>query len=211
MEVKSSPHPDEEWKTCISTALWVAHSLFERGKTSGSSANMSFKWGDDIYITASGSCFGTLSEEDFVRLEPNGMVQSGRRPSKEYPMHLLCYNKSPSVRAVIHTHGPYAALWSCKKEVPGAPVIPALTPYLGIKVGSVALVPYAPPGSQALFQNFAQCCPQADAFLLKNHGGVVTGQDMMDAFSKIEELEESAKIAFLAQFLPGGADMLPAP
>ena len=38
----------------LKTAVWIAHSLFERGKASGSSANMSFKEKDHIYITGSG-------------------------------------------------------------------------------------------------------------------------------------------------------------
>ena len=33
---------DEILKKKLEDAVWVAHSLFERGKTSGSSANMSF-------------------------------------------------------------------------------------------------------------------------------------------------------------------------
>ena len=32
----------------LCSAVWVAHSLFERGKTSGASANMSFRYGDTI-------------------------------------------------------------------------------------------------------------------------------------------------------------------
>ena len=38
----------------INDAVWTAHSLFERGKTSGSSANMSFRHQNYIYISASG-------------------------------------------------------------------------------------------------------------------------------------------------------------
>ena len=39
----------------LKTAVWIAHSLFERGKATGSSANMSFKEKDRIYITGSGT------------------------------------------------------------------------------------------------------------------------------------------------------------
>ena len=51
----------------ISKAIWVANSLFNRGKVSGSSANLSFLYEDCIYITGSGTCFGTLKKEDFAR------------------------------------------------------------------------------------------------------------------------------------------------
>ena len=65
----------------LKTAVWIAHSLFERGKASGSSANMSFKHNEKIYITASGTCFGTLKETDFAVISVEGKVLSGK-PSK---------------------------------------------------------------------------------------------------------------------------------
>ena len=46
---------DLELKEKLEAAVWVAHSLFERGKTTGSSANMSIRHKDLVYISASGS------------------------------------------------------------------------------------------------------------------------------------------------------------
>lgn len=47
------------------TAIWIGKSLFERGKVTGSSANMSFEHEGSIYITGSGVCFGTLTRDSF--------------------------------------------------------------------------------------------------------------------------------------------------
>lgn len=66
-------------------AVWVCRSLFERGKTAGSSANMSFRHGDRVYITASGTCFGTMKEEDFTWISLDGTAAGERKPSKEWP------------------------------------------------------------------------------------------------------------------------------
>ena len=49
------------------TAVWIAKSLFDRGKTSGSSANLSFLHRGIIYISGSGTCFGRLKPEEFWR------------------------------------------------------------------------------------------------------------------------------------------------
>ena len=65
----------------LKTAVWIAHSLFERGKASGSSANMSFKEKDLIYITGSGTCFGTLKEEDFSVLSLDFRAKAQQRIS----------------------------------------------------------------------------------------------------------------------------------
>ena len=93
-------------------AVWAARSLFDRGKTAGSSANLSFLHNGNIYITASGSCFGTLTKEDFAVVAPDGTSLNGKKPSKELPLHAYYYEKGEQVQAIIHTHGPYAVLWS---------------------------------------------------------------------------------------------------
>ncbi len=180
----------------LEQAVWAAHSLFERGKTAGSSANMSFRHEGKIYITASGSCFGTLRAEDFAVVSMDGTPLGERKPSKEWPLHLALFEKSPEIGAVIHTHSSYSVLWSFVPGLPEQDCIPDHTPYLKMKLGTVGTVPYEKPGSQALFDAFRQRVAQSDGFLLKNHGPVVPGKDVMDAFYCLEELEESARIAW---------------
>lgn len=59
---------DTQLNEKLEAAIWAAKSLFERGRTSGSSANLSFLHDGKLYITASGSCFGRLTREDFLSL-----------------------------------------------------------------------------------------------------------------------------------------------
>lgn len=180
----------------INDAVWTAHSLFERGKTSGSSANMSFRHQNYIYISASGSCFGTMTPDDFSVLSIDGTARSGKKPSKEWPLHLALYNKSPEIGAVIHTHSVYSVLWSFIAEQPEEDCIPDHTPYLKMKLGSIGLIPYEKPGSQALFDAFRERVHRSDGYLLRQHGPVVPGKTVMDAFYCLEELEDSARIAW---------------
>ena len=121
----------------LKDAVWIAHSLFERGKTSGSSANLSFLHDGRIYITASGTCFGTLTSDDFAVVSLLGERLNSLKPSKELTLHRYYYEHDESVQAVIHTHGPNAVLWSCRKFAANTEIIPPYTPYLGMKVGPV--------------------------------------------------------------------------
>lgn len=194
---------DSSFDKTLAEALWVAHSLFDRGKTSGSSANMSFLCGGKLYITSSGACFGTLTGDDFSELSMDGELLRGRKPSKELPLHMSYYGKSREIRAVIHTHGPYAELWSCRAGERDGSAIPRYTPYLEMKVGKIALVPYGEPGSQELFDAFARTLDKGDAFLLRDHGGIVGGKSVMEAFFGIEELEDSARIACMIEGVTG--------
>lgn len=179
--------------------IWVGKSLFDRGKISGSSANLSFRYEENIYITRSGACAGRLSKSDFVRTTLDGMWNDNIIPSKELPMHLEFYRKDPQIGSVIHMHSPYATLLSCMNGKEGEKVIKSYTPYLSMKVGSVVRIGYHPPGSRELFDEIRSKIQNGNAFLLDNHGIVVGGKTIMDAFYKAEEIEESSKIQFLLE------------
>lgn len=189
-------------ETVIKQAIWVAHTLFERNKVTGSTANLSFYVDDYLYITSTGSCFGTLSENDFSVIAPDGTLVSGRKPSKELPLHLTMYKNKPGVKAVVHTHSFYSTLWSLEKVADETDCVPDLTPYLKMKVGKIGFVKYAAPGTQALFDAFAEVVDGSDGFILKNHGPVIGGKTIMDAFYGVEELEESCKIAWHVKHFP---------
>lgn len=190
----------------LETAVWIGKSLFNRGKTSGSSANMSFKHEDKIYITASGSCFGSLTQDSFAVVTLQGETTGGKKPSKEFPLHKILYEKDDAIGAVLHTHSFYSTLWSCLEHRNKTNVIPGYTPYLGMLVGTIGLIPYAKPGSEELFRLFAERVKLSDGYLLQNHGPIIGAKDLLSAFYGLEELEESARIAWS---LKGEGNVLP--
>lgn len=183
----------------MNETIWVAHSLFDRGKTSGSTANISFRYKDMIYISRTGSCFGRLSGDDFAILQDRDgkpEIISENKPSKEFPLHWMIYQNDPAVNAVIHTHSFYSVLWSCLRHDEQTDLIPSYTPYLRMKVRKIKLVGYAEPGSEKLFHIFSDSVEKDCAYLMQNHGLIVGGKNMMDAFYKCEEIEESIKVAW---------------
>ena len=189
----------------IEQALWIAHTLFQRRMATGSTANISFRVNEDVYISGSGTCFGTLRKEEFAKISLTGERKNGVKPSKEYPMHLLFYEKDPNIQGVIHTHSFYSVLYSCLKQENDEDILPPYTPYLKRKVGKIGIIPYASPGSERLFRLVRENTNKSEAFLLKQHGPIVPGKTLMDAFYGLEELEESAKLAW---FLKGDKKIL---
>ncbi len=183
-------------KQHLQDAIWVARSLFDRNKATGSSANLSFRVGSSIYITASGTCFGRLTENDFSEMTLDGQHIGGKNPSKEFPLHHMIYQKDEKIAAVVHTHSTYATLWSCVDHENKIDCVPNITPYLKMKVGKVGLVPYEKPGTKELFDAFGKCVKASDGFLLGHHGPIVGGNTIMEAFYGLEELEESCRIAW---------------
>lgn len=180
----------------LKNAIWVGKVLFERNKATGSSANLSFLREDKIYITGSGTCFGNLTETNFSIVDLEGNHISGIKPSKELPLHITLYEKDPSIQAVLHTHSFYSTLWSCLQHENVRDVIPSYTPYLRMKLGTVGLVPYAKPGSDHLFKLFKERVNDSDGYLLENHGPIIGDKNLISAFYILEELEESARIAW---------------
>jgi len=177
-------------------AIWVAHSLFNRGKASGSIANLSFVHEDKVYITATGTCFGTLKRDDFAVVDMEGNQYNELKPSKELPLHLSVFKAKPDASTVLHVHSIYSVLWSCLPGLDEVDCIPDHTPYLKMKLGTVGLVPYEKPGSPELFDAFNERVHASDGWLLSHHGPVVPGKSIMEAFFAFEELEESAHIAW---------------
>lgn len=76
----------------------------------------------------------------------------------------------------------------------------AFTPYYVMRVGKLQVVPY-------YHSQRSEYCARvkrasvltAKAFLLANHGVVVTGGSLADAVDNTEELEETAKLYFILQ------------
>lgn len=180
----------------MADAIWVAHSLFERGKVTGSTANLSFAYEKRLYVTGSGSSFGNLKEADFSVISFEGKHLSGPLPSKEFPLHLALIGSNEAFGAVLHTHSFYATLWSCFVRNRSDLGLPHYTPYLKMKLGEVQMIPYAPPGTEQLFASFREHLDGRAGYLLCNHGPVVAAQNILQAFYALEELEESCHLAW---------------
>lgn len=59
------------------------------------------------------------------------------------------------------------------------------------------MVPYFPPGDEALARAVEAVAKSRHAVLLANHGPVVAGKDIDQAVYAMEELEEAARLYFL--------------
>jgi ribulose-5-phosphate 4-epimerase/fuculose-1-phosphate aldolase len=71
-----------------------------------------------------------------------------------------------------------------------------------MQVGKLALVPYFPPGDQALADAVRALAGRHHAILLANHGPVVAGSTLDAAVNAIEELEQTAKLVLLLHNRP---------
>lgn len=178
----------------------LARSFYERGYSVGGAGNLSVRLDDNrILVTPTGSSLGRLVPERLSVVDMQGNWISGDKPSKEYVFHLALYQQNPNCNAVVHLHSTYLTALSCVEGLNTDNAIQAFTPYYVMRVGKLQVIPYYRPGSPKIAEELAARANTGKAFLLANHGIVVTGSDLIDACDNTEELEETAKLFFTLQ------------
>ncbi len=175
----------------------LAKSLFERGLTFGSSGNISARTDDGWLMTPTGSSMGSLDPARISKLTSEGELLSGEAPTKESFLHFAMYEERPDARAIVHLHSTHSVAVSCLDDIDPANVLPPITAYFVMKIGTLPLIPYFPPGDLDLAKAVKEMASEHHAVLLANHGPVVAGKSLRDAVHAVEELEETAKLFLL--------------
>ena len=175
----------------------LAKSMFDRGLTFGSSGNISVRVDDGWLMTPTGSSMGNLDPARISKLDDNGALVSGDKPTKESFLHIAMYEERPKTGAVVHLHSTHSVAVSCLADIDPADVLPPITAYYVMKIGKLPLVPYFPPGDLDLAKAVREMASDHHAVLLANHGPVVAGTSLEDAVYATEELEETAKLFLL--------------
>ena len=142
----------------------------------------------DMWITPSGIDKGSLRPSDIMCVKADGTIIGPHKPSSEYPFHRALYKMRPKMRSVIHAHPPGLVTFSIVHQVPDTSIIPQAR---GV-CGPVGFAPYALPGSEALGEKIAAEFgknPDYKAVIMENHGVVLMGDDVADAFQRLETLE----------------------
>ncbi len=178
----------------------IGKRLWQRGLIAANDGNISVRLSDgNILCTPSGISKGFLGAEDFVVTSPSGEKLGGQRePSSELKMHIAVYAARQDIKAVTHAHPPYATAFA----VAGEAVPPNIMPEIDVLLGQVELLPYAKPGTQAVADGVKQAAVSgANAVLLSNHGATTWGDNLQQAWLRMESLDHCCKILLEAKKL----------
>ncbi len=175
----------------------LAKSMFDRGLTHGSTGNLSLRTESGYLMTPTGSSLGALDPARLAVLDAGGAHVGGDAPTKEALLHLAMYRQRPRDAAVVHLHATHSVAVSVLDDVDPADVLPPLTAYYAMRVGTLPLLPYFAPGDAALADAVGAVAARHHAVLLANHGPVVSGSSLAAAADAIEELEATAKLWLL--------------
>jgi L-fuculose-phosphate aldolase len=188
-----------DWESIRDEIVGVCGRLYHRGLIAGPDGNVSARLSNGvILITPSGRSKVDVGPDMLVMVDPAGRVIEGEnRPSSEMKMHLRIYERRADVNAVVHAHPPIATGFGVAGLSMTAPVLPEVI----LQMGTVPLVPYATPGTDALPDSLDPFLMQHDAFLLANHGATTVGATLEAAHQRMESLEHAARILFVARSL----------
>lgn len=172
--------------------------IYRYRMTTTSGGNLSIRDGDDVWITPARLDKGNLRRDDIVCVRADGTVDGPHRPSSEYPFHRAIYDARPDLRAVVHAHPVALVAFSVCRRVPNTRLFHQARHICG----EVGFAPYALPGSAALGQNIADVFRAGHrSVILENHGVVVGGDNLREAFARFETLEFTARTILKARQL----------
>jgi L-fuculose-phosphate aldolase len=171
--------------------------LYRQGLTTTSGGNISLKVSDDIIlITPSATDKGRMRWKEVGIMTILGKnLTPELKPSIEYEMHLSIYRKKKDVSAIVHAHPLFASAYTAMK----CKINTNLTAEAKAICGDPCFVPYALMGTKELASLASESIISSDILLLENHGILTTGSSILQAFDKLEVLENAAKMTILVE------------
>jgi L-ribulose-5-phosphate 4-epimerase len=172
-------------------ALKLCRLLVGAGLAKGSHGNMSCYSPEVglVCIKASGAVCAAVTEDDLVLLSIDGQIDVGaRRPSIDTEHHLKVYKQASMVRAIVHTHSPYASAFAALGE-PVPSLVTAVADRFGMEI---PCLPYQ--GATAdLGSLLALVAQEHPGCLVARHGVFAFGNSPLAAFDSAYAIEECAK------------------
>lgn len=180
--------------------------LEAEGLNQGRSGNVSVRNGNSGFlITPSGIAYDEMVPADIVSVDlASGQYVGNRRPSSELPFHLAIMRARHDANVVLHTHSENATAVAClRKDLPAIHYSVAM-----FGGGNIRCAEYATFGTEELSLNVLAALEGRRGALMANHGLVVLGRDLDQAFELIREAETLAKL-FLRASAAGDPVILP--
>jgi L-ribulose-5-phosphate 4-epimerase len=149
---------------------------------------------ESFYINSAESVRGALTTDDIVMIDLGGnLVEGSARPPFEFHIHSEIYRVRPDVHAVMHTH----PQWSTFLTMVGAKVRAVYAQ--GALLGDIPLLDSpSSVNTRPMGEKVAAALGTARAVLLKSHGAVVVGSDIVECFALAAYLEENAYRQYMA-------------
>jgi len=174
-----------------------ALSMMERAEVIDFNGHMSCRLPGtaNILINAGKSVRSNLSAADIIEIDLDGKpVGHEVVPPMEFHLHSAIYRARPDVNAVAHTHPVWSTLFSSAGEA-----VQPVTMQAAVMGPVQAFAKTASINQRPLAEELAAALGPHRVILLKSHGAVTVGADIVEAFVLAIYLEETAKRQYLTR------------
>lgn len=179
-------------------AKWMRR-LYKKGLTTSLGGNISMTCMDGhLLITPSATDKGRIKGEGIALVSPTGVnLTPALKMSMETGMHQAIYQVREDVKAIVHAHSFYASTFAALSS----PINTHLLAEAYTILGEPAYADYGLPGSESLASGVATATKNSNVVIMKNHGVLAVGENLLQAFDRIEVLENAAKMTLLTRLL----------
>ena len=170
--------------------------LLEENLVQGTWGNIAVRCGDKHMLV-------TPTALDYIMLQPSQMAvvnledgewEGSNKPTSERKMHAALLNAHADVNATIHTHPFYGCVLAAMGKD-----LPVPEQYRDVLGDTVPCAKAALPGTKKLVKNVTSAIGDSKACFLGNHGVIVMGKDLEDAFKICRALEDACRDYLLAK------------
>jgi L-ribulose-5-phosphate 4-epimerase len=160
-----------------------------------------------IVIKPSGVAYETMSADDMVIVDMNGVVIEGKyRPSSDTATHLALYKQYPEIGGVVHTHSTHATAWAqAGLSIPALGTthadyffgdIPCSRPLTSEEVQGE----YELNTGNVIIETLNNANPlHTPGIVVYQHGPFAWGKSIEDAVHNAVVMEEVARIAWISR------------
>ena len=169
---------------------------YARNYIVGADGNLSARMSDGtILVTPAGAMKGFLEPAHLAHIDMSGEpVDDGPRASTERGIHIVAYEERPEMKAVVHAPPPHAVAMTIAGIDLQAPIIPEVV----VTIGGIPTAPFATPGTSELGDSIRNILKCSDTVMMTHHGSVTIGTNLLDAYKKLDMIEHTARILWMA-------------
>lgn len=191
----------------------IGELMYRNGYIDGASGNISARLSEErVLATPSGLAKGFMSPDQLIIVAMDGSrvdrptaANAHLKPTSELSMHLECYKQRPDINGVVHAHPPT----SVALTIAGYDFRRCVVPEAAVILGLVPTAPYSTPASVENRDAIQNLIREHDAIMLSHHGSLTVAKTVWDAYMRLETLEHTAKILYMAEMMGGAQPIAP--
>ena len=176
----------------------IGRRMWTREFTDGNGGNISVRVGHNLVLCSPTLISkGFMQPDDLCLVDLDGRQKAGKRPPSSEILAHLAIMQASEARACVHAHPPHANAFAICGMVPPTGILPEPDIFLG----EIATARYATPGTPEIARHIGALAKDHQCIFMQNHGVIVWGRHLEDAYWKMENVDAFCRTLLLATSL----------